>query len=224
MSPKEFEETVNKMREVVSEVNTTIPARIINYDPVSRYADVQPAIDKRTADGRVIPAPIIYGVKVRWPSCKSMSAIISMPLALGDGGLLSFSQRSLEEWASGDRVPTDPRTHDMNDAFFSPEMDDDTSAVPAEADCLLIKIGAAVFRLYPDGHGTLTLPAGYVVDSPLTTFTGDVTVEGNTQVDGNQHTTGQNVSDGDTIAGGISLITHVHSGVQGGNSTSGPPV
>ena len=211
MSPVQYAELLNSVRAQLAEVNTTLPAAIVDYDPVSRLANVRPSIDKLTADGRVIEAPLIYNVEVRFLSSKSANAIVSLPLAAGDGGMLHFSQRSLDEWLEGSRVPSDSRNFDLNDAFFVPGVDSTADVVPAEPDCLLIKIGAAVIRMYGDGHAVVTLPAGFRVESPLSTFTGDV------QVDGGIH------SDGDTVADKTSLKSHDHFGGTEPDGTTGVP-
>lgn len=224
MSPTEFAEVLNSTRELMSELNTCLPARIVNYDAVTRMADVQPSIDKATADGRTIPAPIIHGVEVRWCSSKSAQAIISMPLAMGDGGMLHFCQRSLDEWVEGSRVPNDSRMHDLNDAFFVPGVDTSNELVPAEADCLLIKIGPAIIRMYQDGHGVLTLPAGTTLDSPSTVITGDVIIQKTLQVDMTIHANQQIKSDVEVTAKTVNLTTHTHAGVTPGNGQTGAPV
>lgn len=53
---------------------------------------------------------------------------------------------------------------------------------------------------------------------PQIKITGDITINGNIQLNG-----GMNATD-DVVAGGISLMTHKHSGVKGGPDTSGSPV
>lgn len=80
--------------------------------------------------------------------------------------------------------------------------------------------------------GSATLKAASVkIDSPTTEITGTLTVQGlitgnsgissfggaGVQVNGNVKTTG------DVVAGSISVQGHVHSGVQGGNGTTGGP-
>lgn len=47
---------------------------------------------------------------------------------------------------------------------------------------------------------------------------------GNINVTGDIHVTGAIDATGDIVAGTVSLKTHIHSGVQSGGSTSGPPV
>lgn len=86
--------------------------------------------------------------------------------------------------------------------------------------------------------GAATLKAALVkIDSPTTTITGDVKIEKTLSVVGHIAGTGglavsggtgasvdgSMTTTGDVTAGGISLQTHVHGGVQGGPSTTGGP-
>lgn len=77
------------------------------------------------------------------------------------------------------------------------------------------------------------LPAGGTVDITADggiTLRGDVTIEGNLTTNGNAEVTGAVdvgqgvIAGGDVVGDGVSLKTHQHGGVQGGMSTSGPPV
>lgn len=203
-------ELLNMIRTELAEVNTSMPAKIVAYDADSRMADVRPAIDKLTADGRVIEAPVIHGVQVRFLSAPSVQAIVSLPLNPGDGGILHFSQRSLDEWLNGTRAPKESRLFDLNDAFFVPGVDSLAELVPAEPDCLLIKIGAAVIRMYENGSAVVTLPAGLRFETPLATFTENV------QVDDTLTATT------DVMSGGISGVGHTHTEQGDGNDVSAP--
>lgn len=92
--------------------------------------------------------------------------------------------------------------------------------------------------LHATVSGAATVKAASVtIDSPTTTITGDVKIEkslavvgqitgtGGLAVSGGSGATvdGSMKTTGDVIAGGISLQTHVHSGVQGGSGTTGGP-
>ncbi len=91
-------------------------------------------------------------------------------------------------------------------------------------------------RKYPDGavidydHAThtltATLPEGgraKLVATGGLHVIGPITHEGDYTQTGNQHVTGTvNVTE-DVIAAGISLVNHVHGGVQGGPSNTGAP-
>lgn len=86
-----------------------------------------------------------------------------------------------------------------------------------------LRIGATTLLL-EDGKATLTTPE-LVVDSPQSTFTGAVTVQGALEYQSGMTGTGSaTVSGGDVIADGVSLKTHVHSGIQAGGSNTGQPV
>jgi hypothetical protein len=223
LSPQELAEILNASRALQAEINTEIPGEVVSYDPVTRYADVKLCVDRVTADGRVCAAPIIYGVKVEFYSAFGADAIISFPIAPGDTGMLAFTQRSIDEFLIGSSVPLETRLHDINDCTFRPTLQNDLKTVPAGADHLLIRIGASILRLYKDGHGVLTLPAGHRIEAPLTTITGDVIINGNLQVDKNVKVSGRVDVVGDVVAGGISLINHLTTGVQSGDKLSGPP-
>ncbi len=164
MNSEDEQSLLNAMRGVLAEANTLLPGRVIDYNPETRTADIQVEINKVTADDRVIAAPILYDVPVRWPSAKSCAAIISFPLAAGDTGDLKFAQRSIDEWIeTGILTPEGTRTHDLNDAVFYPGTAPQSEHVPAEADCMLIKCGSSVVRMYPDGRGAFEFPAGWTV-------------------------------------------------------------
>jgi hypothetical protein len=64
--------------------------------------------------------PVINNVPVIWP--RTSLGSISFPLTHGDGVLLIFSERSLDEWLSngGALAPNDPRQFDLSDAIAIP--------------------------------------------------------------------------------------------------------
>jgi hypothetical protein len=220
LSAVEFAEIMNGARALQAEVNTNIPARVVAYDPVSRRADVRPEIDRVTADGRVIDAPVLYGIKVKFIASTSSDAIISLPLGPGDGGLLHFSQRSIEEFMEGERVPQDSRMHDLNDAFFAPGVHTDADNVPADPDALMLRIGLSVLKLYKDGRGTLALPSSFGVKSPVTNWEGVFNLTGKLNVsDFATFAKDVNVT-GDVFAGPISLKLHRHVSAAPGSPTS----
>ncbi|MBX8552204.1 phage baseplate assembly protein [Pseudomonas cichorii] len=77
--------------------------------------------------------------------------------------------------------------------------------------------------IYTDEGDKIHLRRGKVIDIETSTLNVKAAVAVN--FDTPQITqTGKIVSQGDQVAGGISQISHTHSGVQGGNGQSGPPV
>lgn len=94
--------------------------------------------------------------------------------------------------------------------------------VPAGG-AITLRIGQTTLKL-EDGKTTLTTPE-LLVDSPKSTFTGEVTVQGKLTYQAGMSGTGTAaVSGGDVTADNISLKNHKTSGVTPGGGTSSVPV
>lgn len=82
-------------------------------------------------------------------------------------------------------------------------------------------------------QATITAGQGVTLDTPLTTVTGNLTATGvkgdsvsmtaNVSVQGDISQQGSITSSGDHVAGGISLASHTHTGVEPGGGNSGEP-
>ena len=201
---------VSEQRQVIAaelaDVHTCLPGVIVSYD--GQFAAVRPALDKQLANGEILAAPQIARVPVCWP-CGDVSggqALISVPLRAGDNVLLHFSERALDDWLNGtDGAPGDPRQFDLSDAFATPMMRPGT--VPAaDLDSLTLRYGAGALRISLEGRISIVAPAGFDIDSPLTSTTGNMNILGT------------------TVGAGVNLNTHTHTGVDTGPGTSGPPV
>ncbi|WAX22448.1 putative spike protein [Pseudomonas phage MiCath] len=166
-TPEEFMQMTNAIRTLMQDTNTCLPGEVVSYDPATRVAVIRPGLDKRTADGRTIDAPEINGVPVVFTSAESCQAIICVPLAPGDQGMLHFSQRAIDSFLDGTRLPTDPRVFDLNDCFFSPGLQATAQTIPATNDYLLVKIGACEIRMTQGGQMTIIAPAGVLVQSSV---------------------------------------------------------
>lgn len=186
----------------LSEVNTSAPGRIVSIN--GNRAVVRPDMSKLLADGTPLPPPNIVSVPIVWPGASGGEASMTMPLKPGDGVVLLFSQRSLEDWLNGNaEAPSDPRMFDITDAIAIPGLS--ASASAPDPNDVVIRHGAGVIRMTPDGSisigngaGSLTISAG-----------GDLTLNF------------PNVTSASDIrAAGISLQTHTH---PENDSTTGPP-
>lgn len=133
-----------------SALRVSMPCIVESYNFAKQEADVRPVLKRVYTDGRTEEMPIIPNVPVIFP--RSGGASFTMPVKPGDGVLVVFADRSIEEWVArgGITEPTDPRKHDLSDAIaivgcISP-------AVPAQAenndDVLLTYAGSKV-RLKP---------------------------------------------------------------------------
>lgn len=101
---------------------TAIPAIVVSADRIQEsVVAVKPVINETTLDGRVIAWPELVDVPLIFP-CSTTSAV-TFPIGVGDTVLLVFSMRGMDEWKGGDgglAVPTDRRTHSLQDAIAIP--------------------------------------------------------------------------------------------------------
>lgn len=232
-------------------LNTSIPAKILNYNPVTQKAVIQPTITALLKDGRVIPYPELEDVPVMFPSTNK--SMLTFPIEINDTVLLVFSQRSLDNWLSTENTtpvnPSDYRKHDFSDAIAIPGLFSFPRAINApdkhtlthSTNDLVIahNIGSAnenEVRLKEDGTITISSGAGtkltlnldgtVSLDAPtsLTVNAPTTAWTGDIAVTGDITSTGTVTATTDVIGGGKSLKTHVHGGVTGGPSNTGVPV
>jgi hypothetical protein len=188
------------VRNEIASIHTAAPGTIVSYDSATGLASVQPSLQFKVPDGRVLDMPVIIGVPVQWPSGMGGKASVTFPLQSGDSVLLVFAERALDDWLKGGESD-DPRKFDLTDAFAIP------CVWPGEA-----TVGGAA---YPDdvclayGDNSLRITSGGAI---------------NIAAAGGVSITGDVVVSGDLTAGGISLKSHVHSGVESGSSSTGSPV
>lgn len=83
--------------------------------------------------------------------------------------------------------------------------------------------GKAIVTISNDGTITITAAQSVVINAPLIALNGDVTQTAGTGT-GNVTMIGPMTVTNNVTANGISLDSHVHSGVQSGGSDTGPPV
>lgn len=189
------------VRYQLGEVNTAIPARILDYDPARQEASIQPLIKRRYKNNTVVDRAAITGVPVVFPAAGG--GIITFPVKKGDTVLAIFSQRSIDRWVQGDGGPVDPndnRKHDISDAIAIPGLFTLNQALQSDPDNVIIKFSGASIALTPAGKVIINAPGGF-----------DVT--GNSTFDGTMDVTGDMTANEVTATGGgIVLGTHTHIG------------
>lgn len=237
----------------LADIHTCLPGVIVDYD--GEYATVRPTLDKQLANGEVLAAPSIARVPVCWPcgDVNGAQALFTVPLKAGDGVLLHFSERALDEWLGGqDGAPGDPRQFDLSDAFATPMLRP-TRGPTADTERVSLQYGPMTLKITAEGQVDINTPApinvtteatatlkalAVVIDSPQTTTTGNLLVGGffsmgnggsgpgaRAQIRGPVEVVDGNltVPGHDVIAGNISLKTHKHTGVTSGGSNTGNP-
>ena len=92
------QEIENIASDVVNQIHTAIPAKIVSYDAGTGSATVQPFGTFVKPDGTWIDYPQVSGVPVVFPQCPSKDICIAFPVNAGDSVLLVFSEVELDAW------------------------------------------------------------------------------------------------------------------------------
>ena len=108
----------NAVRWFLSNLHTSAPGFITEFDVSNQTAAVQPSIKRQLTNGDLQQLPVIYNVPII--TLKTDSAGLHISPKAGDGVLLVFCERALEVWLSSDQgkivSPGDVRQYDFTDA------------------------------------------------------------------------------------------------------------
>nr|WP_208295340.1 Gp138 family membrane-puncturing spike protein [Serratia plymuthica] len=220
------------------------PGIIQSFNADAVTATIQPAVKApvRQADGSVVSValPLLVDVPVHFQ--RGGGVTLTFPITEGDECLVIFSDRCIDYWwqNGGVQEPVDPRQHHLADAFalVGPQSQaKKISGISTTTAQLRTDDGAAFIELDPGSHavtvttlGKLTASAqgGTEINSPEIVLNGNVTINGNLSQGmgaggGTATMLGPVNVTNDVNAGGISLQTHKHGGVEtGGGQTGGP--
>lgn len=229
---------------VSTDLRVACPGIIQSFDAGAVTATIQPSVKVpvRQADGSVVSValPLLVDVPVYFP--RGGGVTLTFPITEGDECLVIFADRCIDYWwqNGGVQEPVDPRQHHLADAFalVGPQSQaQKISGISTSAAQLRTDDGAAFIELDPASHAvTVTTPGkltasaqgGTEINSPEIVLNGNVTINGNLSQgmgDGGGIATmmGPVTVTNDVKAGGISLQTHKHGGVEtGGGQTGGP--
>ena len=184
-------------------LSTALPAIVDSYDDVTRRAKVIPAIRLRDTEGQLIDRKPLVNIPVVFMSGGGYTAKVK--LTRGDGVLLIFSQRGLDEFKKS-FVTSNPDSgfFDLKDAMALPGFGP-LSITPAPTDGISLQANDASTYLTVDGSGVHVL--------------GDMDVTGDLGLTGNLNVTGT------ATFGGIEFGPHQHAIVwtdPAGSGLSGP--
>ncbi len=224
-------------------VRSVYPGTIKSFDVATQLATVEMAREQFFNGFKVLyeqqDFPILKDVPVHFPQCGGYS--LTFPIKVGDSCLLLFCDMGYDHWLYDNQTkigkfdegcpkPEYFRRFSVNDALCIVGFNPIPKAIP--------NFSATDVELRDDSRGQrITLkPTGVIevlsqTELDLTTPTVKVVASSavevtapTTTINGDLIVNGKITSTGDTVAGGISLMTHVHSGVQGGLSNTGGPV
>lgn len=232
-------------------VDDCLPARVLAYDRATNRAQVQPIIAMLDTNDRIVPRAAVASVPVLVMGAGGF--VLSFPVKPGDLGWIKANDRDISLFlqAYAEAAPNTLRKHSFEDAVFIPDAMRGYTIAGEDADAVVLQSldGSARVSLSAD-RVKVKHPTEVVVEAPLATFTGNVQVDGALNVTG-QITgeaglavatfiswaaglaTGSTGGDlaipgdvtatGDVVGAGISLSTHVHSGVTTGAGNTGGP-
>lgn len=119
----------------LADVHVAIPGKVIAYDPAKGLADVEMQIQHSLwdEDGNRSYEDIgtLPGVPVAWP--RAGGFVITLPLAVGDTGLLVFNSDAIGEWrATGQKSqPDDASRLSVGWPVFYPGLSADSNPLAA---------------------------------------------------------------------------------------------
>lgn len=220
---------------IMSAMRVSIPGIIQSFDPDAVTAVVQPAIkgvehDESGAEVSV-SLPLLVDVPVVFP--RGGGCTLTFPVKEGDECLVIFADRCIDFWwqSGGIQEPVDGRMHDLSDAscIVGPQSQaKKISGISTTAAQLRTDDGSAFIELAAGGDITATTTGNTTINAPEIILNGNVTINGNLsqgmgESGGTATMHGPVTVTNDVTAGGKSLMTHTHGGVEHGNDSTGEP-
>lgn len=220
--------------EIMKRINCARPGKIISFNAANATASVQIAQQKVTS-----VSPTGQRTLASYPPLQDVPVFVlgggncvsTFPIATGDECILVFSDRELDNWLQQGGIssaPSTPRLHDFSDAFCLVGVRSFPSALGSysTSSAQLRSVDGATRVDLNAGTQIVTIvaPGGITLDAPIVTITGVLNTENTGSVADGMTITGTIKATGDVQAdnGSISLVNHVHTGVQSGGSNTGP--
>ncbi|MBG2643830.1 phage baseplate protein [Klebsiella michiganensis] len=217
------------------QMRVALPGIIQSFDPDAVTAVVQPAIRyiERDNDGNTSTQdyPLLVDVPVVFP--RGGGCTLTFPVKEGDECLVIFADRCIDFWwqSGGIQEPVDGRMHDLSDAFciVGPQSQaKKISGISTTSAQLRTDDGSAFIEVSAGGDITATTAGNATINAPEIILHGNVTINGNLsqgmgESGGAATMHGPVTVTNDVTAGGKSLMTHTHGGVEHGNDSTGEP-
>ncbi|MBF0032739.1 phage baseplate protein [Citrobacter freundii] len=222
----------------LANVRTSLPGIIQSFDPDTVTCTVMigvkaatPAPFESPESAQSVDYPLLMDVPVVFP--RGGGVTLTFPVKEGDECLVVFSSRCIDFWwqSGGIQERADKRVHDLSDAFVIPGPQSQVkkiSGISTSAAQLRTDDGAAFVEVATGGDITATTTGNVTINAPTITLNGDVTINGNLSQGmgasgGSATMLGPVNVTNDVKAGGKSLATHTHGGVQTGSGNTSVP-
>ncbi len=210
-SPPSLVNLLDALRDQLKkEINCAKVGVIQSFDAALQEVTVKVAQQQVTSikpDGTRTLAeyPLLLRVPVLFPSGGGFT--LTFPISEGDECLVVFNDRQIDNWlTSGPGLPPSiGRVHDLSDGIAIVGLRSNPRAlgsVSTNSVQLRSDSGTTIIEVAGAGVVNIVAPGGVNMITPLLTVSGDVIAGGET----------------------ISLVHHVHGGVQSGGANTGEPV
>lgn len=175
---------------IKEEINCSLPAKVTQVNEDGTVNAV--AIRNDEIDDCVVTVPVIRQ--------ETQRAYIQLAIKAGDRGVLTFMDRSIEDYRFGDdSYNGDNRSHSISDGIFRIGFLPENEKFIFPEGEIVIGLKNKKFTLAIDAEGNLSISAEtIIINSKNSTINGDVKVNGTVTVSE------------DVIGGGISLKNHTH--------------
>ena len=191
----EFKDAIKEwIRKGGENIHVSMIGKIELYNPQTNRASITPVGTMTCPDWQELPFPTIHNVPIQYPCGNGGESGVTFPIKQGDTCIIIFADHQIENFLSGEKSD-DMRNHSMNDAYAIPTLF--SASVPTlksnPDDVCLFNNGS--LAVLNEGTFKITL-----ADGTTATFGG-----------------------GDLVVNGISLVHHVHPGVESGGSVTDKP-
>lgn len=160
-------------RRKMLDIHTNIPAKVVNIDYSKGKVDVQVLVELVSPISDVSALnytyPTILDVPLHIYSAKGGKAKITVPVSIGDVGLLYFPEKDMEGF-KGSLVRNKKEnsvTHTAQGIYFVPEMSTEEAPISIDPDNIVIEFVNSKFTMQPDGNvfvnGANITPDGNVI-------------------------------------------------------------
>lgn len=215
----------------IQKINTVFLAKIISVSTEgtegTKTVTAQPLICQIDANGNALPSPKLVEIP-HYRVQAGTGAFVINP-HVGDIGVFVCAKRDISKIKNGVNDPQTPasfRSFDLADAIMIATIHTETAST-----YIYIDPDRGTIEIKAPESLTINTATKTTINTPETTINGHLTVLGGITVSGGGGSSmsgdfklnGTMTATDDVIANGISLNSHVHSGVQaGGSDTSAP--
>lgn len=216
------------MEGALAQVWTALPAVVTAVNISAQTVSAQPSVKgaQTAKDGTTsqVSMPLLVDVPICWP--KAGGFAVTLPVTIGDEILVVFASRCIDSWwqSGGEQNPAEDRMHDLSDGFaiFAPTSQSKKLAnVQTDGIEIRNEDRTTYFKVT---ETDIYVKCGTMYLDGILDHTGNTTHVGDTTQTGDQTSSGTITGTTDVIGAGISLSTHVHSGVTVGINNTGQPV